>query len=331
MNRTWMVICVVLLCVACTQTPATRTLTLAAYTVPKDVYQEVLIPGFKTFWYKQTGEKIAVAASFVGSGAQSRAICNGFAADVAALSLAVDITRLQEHHLITHDWTRIHQGFVTNSLVVICHRPGNPKHITGWQDLADKALEIVYANPRTSGGAMWNICAIYGAGLQQHSGDTLSAYSLLKAIQRKVKVMDKSARAALTTYDHGIGDVLLTYEHEAILRAKAKPFPYVIADATILIQNPLAVVDVYADQHGNRDLAEAFVQYLFSQEAQQAFAEFGFRPVHPEVKQAFAAKFPTPAGQFTIADLGGWARVRQTIFSDTGIWSRIMAELADEH
>ncbi|MBN1224462.1 MAG: sulfate ABC transporter substrate-binding protein [Candidatus Aminicenantes bacterium] len=313
------------------------TLTLGAYTVPKEAYEKEIIPAFKKFWMEKTGQNVKFAESYIASGAQARAIVAGFEADIAALSLEKDVNELKINGLITHNWKDAKfGGFITHSVVAIAFRPGNPKNIEDWQDLTKKGVEVLYPNPKTSGGAMWDINAIYGAGLKTSEAekglpDKEAAKKLLKSIQRNVKVMDKSGRASVTTFENGIGDVLVTYENEVLLRIKqGRDIGYVIPRATILIENPIAVIDKNVDKHGNRELAQAFVDFAVSREAQRAFAKYGFRPVDEEVAAEFAQQYPVPDLLFDIEYLGGWERVYEEIFGAKGIWSAILEELAHE-
>lgn len=313
------------------------TIVLGAYTVPKDVYQNAVIPAFKKMWKEKTGQEVEFQESYMASGAQSRTIAAGFEADVAALSLEQDIQRLVEKGLINHDWkAKKYGGFVTRSVVVMAYRPGNPRQIKEWHDLTKKDIDVIYPSPKTSGGAMWFVNAIYGAGLkisEQQKGriDPGFARELLKGIQRRVKVMDKSGRASVTTFENGFGDVLLTYENEALLREKqGKDFPFIIPGATILIENPIALVDKYADKHGHRKAAEAFIDFVLSKDAQRMFADYGFRPVAEEVSKEFADRYPVPGQLFDIHFLGGWNRVAKDIYGPEGLWPLIIQELARE-
>ena len=313
------------------------TLTLGAYTVPKEAYQKEIIPAFKAYWKQKTGKDVRFEESYIASGAQSRAIAGGFEADIAALSLERDLDRLMEAGLITHDWKENpYQGFVTRSVVVIAHRPENPKKIRNWIDLTRKGVNVLYPSPKTSGGAMWCINAIYGAGLkltEMNVGRKDEDYArwLLKSIQKRVKVMDKSGRASVTTFENGVGDALLTYENEALLRQKeGKAFPFIIPDETILIENPVALIDKNVDRHQNREVAEAFVQFLYTEKAQQAFAEYGFRPVDKGVAKAFIEKYPVPKHLFDVSYLGGWGKLEEGLFGTNGIWAGIVEEIVNE-
>ena len=289
------------------------TLVFAAYTVPKEVYQRAIIPAFKKYWKEKTGQDVSFQESYEASGAQSRAIAAGLEADIAALSLEKDISRLKDAGLITHDWkNNKYKGFVTNSLTVIAYRPGNPKNIKGWDDLTRNDVDVIYPSPKTSGGAMWFVNAIYGAGLKMSAEkngkkDPQAARQLLKSIQRRVKVMDKSGRASVTTFENGVGDVLLTYEDEALLRQQqGKDFPFLIPDATILIENPIALIDKNVDKHKTRQAAEAFIEFVHTMSAQRSFAQYGLRPVDAAAAAEFKEKFPVPPYLFDTAFLGGW-------------------------
>lgn len=314
---------------------ADRELMLAIYSVPKEAYENKLIPAFKQHWKQLTGQDIRVRSSYGASGAQARAIIGGFEADVAALSVEGDVDQIAKAGLITHEWRKgADHGNVSASVVAFGVRKGNPKNIKTWEDLTKPGVEVLYPNPKTSGGAMWDIIAIYGAGLKladpkQGSADAQAAV-LLKRIQKNVKVMDKSGRESVTTFERGVGDVIVTYENELLPRVKSgRPMELVLPAETILIENPAAIVDRNVDKHKVRDIAEAFVAFLHSEDAQRAFAEYDFRtvPVIPAGGQPGKA-FPQPAHLFTITELGGWDKVASLLFGPQGLWTRAVEELA---
>ncbi len=309
----------------------TREVLLAAYSVPKEVYEKRIIPAFLHQWKQRTGETIQVRSSFAASGAQARAIVGGLEADIAALSLESDLQQLVQAGLVTHEWKLgPEHGIVTTSLVALGVRKGNPKTIQGWEDLARSGVEVLYPSPKTSGGAMWDIIAIYGAGLQlgnkkglPESASRDYAVDLISRIQGNVKVMDKSGRESVTTFERGVGDVIITYENELLPRiAQGRPYEVVYPAETVVVENPVALVDRNADRHQVRDIAEAFVTFLHGEEAQQAFAAFGFRPTNDAIARSTAATFAHPPHVFTIASLGGWDRVFAALFGPHGAWTK---------
>ncbi|WP_447972305.1 sulfate ABC transporter substrate-binding protein [Nitrospira sp. Kam-Ns4a] len=308
-------------------------LVLAIYSVPKEAYEKRLIPAFRRLWKQRTGQDVRIRSSYGASGAQARAILGGFEADIAVLSVESDLDQLAKAGLITHDWRKQpHRGMVTASVVALGVRKGNPKGIRTWEDLAKPGVAVLYPNPKTSGGAMWDVVAIYGAGLRlapdKGSAEAFAA-SLLTRIQKNVKVMDKSGRESVTTFERGVGDVVVTYENELLPRIRSgRPYELIVPAETVLIENPAALVDRNVDRHGVRPVAEAFLAFLHSPEAQRAFLELGFRPVDPSVAGPEAAAFPRPARLFTVADLGGWEKVATRLFGPQGIWTRTVEELA---
>ena len=318
-----------------TQAQKGRTLILGAYTVPKEAYQQEIIPAFQAYWKAKTGEEIRFEESYTASGAQARAIIGGFEADVAALSLEGDLEKVVEAGFITHNWKDTpYSGMVSKSVVVIGYRPGNPKKVQDWEDLIKPGIEVIYPNPKTSGGAMWCVNAIYGAGLKMTEvrtshPDTAYARDLLFKIQKNVKVMDKSGRESVTTFERGVGDVILTYENEALLRQmEGRDFPFIVPRATILIENPIAVVDRNVNKHGTRDVAEAFVEFCLTEQAQRSFAKFGLRPVMKSVAEEFTDKFPQPELLFDITYLGGWDKVLADVYGPEGVWTKAVEAAA---
>jgi sulfate/thiosulfate-binding protein len=282
------------------------TLSLVAYSTPREAYEEI-IPAFQE---TDGGQGYDFDQSYASSGEQSRAVEAGLAADVVAFSLEPDITRLIDAGLVDADWNQNeYNGMVTDSVVVFAVRPGNPKGIQTWDDLLQEGVEVITPNPFTSGGAQWNIMAAYGAQIEQGKSDEEAIDYLRDLFLNHVPVQDKSARESLQTFAGGKGDVLLAYENEAIFAQQAgQELDYVVPEETILIENPVAVVNT--SEHP--ETAQAFVDYLYTPEAQTVFAEKGYRPVVPEVLSQF--DYPEPPGLFTIADLGGWPGVRTRFF-----------------
>lgn len=314
------------------------TLTIGSYTVNKEVFQKEILPKFRNYIKKLNGTTVKFEESYQASGAQSRAIAAGFQSDVATLSLEEDIERLVQSGLVSQDWkSKPHSGFVSNSVVAFAVRKGNPKNIKDWEDLTRDDVDVLYPNPQTSGGAMWCVNAIYGAGLkisEKRMGkpDPQFAENLLERIQKRVKVMDKSGRESYTTFERGIGDVAVTYENEVLLRLKngANDVEVIVPEATILIQNPAAVVTAYASKHGVLDVANLFVDFLHSKQSQRAFAEYGFRPVDPEVEQEVKNRYTAPTMLFDVKYLGGWKKVREDIYGKSGVFTKILERVARE-
>jgi len=308
-------------------------LILGAYTTPREAYQE-LIPIFQKQWKDKTGQDVVFEESYLGSGAQSRAIVEGFEADVAALSLEADINRIEKANLITHDWKDgPTKGMVSDSVVSFAVRPGNPKNIKDWADLAQPGLEILTPNPKTSGGAMWNILALYGAAKRGFidgvpKDDDAAAQEFLLKVLNNVTVMDKGARESITNFEKGVGDVAITYENEVLVGQKSgQNYDLVIPSSSILIENPVAVVDSYVDKHGTREVAEAFVAFLFTREAQEVLAKYGLRSVDPEVLKATASQYPELKDQFTIDYFGGWDKATPDFFGDNGIFPKVVSQI----
>jgi sulfate/thiosulfate-binding protein len=309
------------------------TLILGAYTTPREAYGKAILPAFQKYWKEKTGKTVEFQESYQGSGAQSRAIVGGFEADIAALSLAGDIDKIAEAGLITHDWKgKPNGGMVSDSIVVIAVREGNPKGIKDWPDLAAQGLNILTPDPKTSGGAMWNINAVYGAALRGYAGvpkdDREAAQEFLKSIFRNVSIMDKGARESITNFEKGVGDVALTYENEVLVgRESGQKYEYVIPRSTILIENPVAIIDKNVDKHGVREAAEGFVEFLLSKEAQRAYAKHGLRPVDKDVAREVEAQYPRVEDLWTIDYLGGWDKVIKEIYGPQGIYTRMYESL----
>jgi len=280
-------------------------LTLVAYSTPEEAYKE-LIPAFNK---TPEGNGVGFSQSYAASGEQSRAVEGGLPADVVEFSLEPDITRLVDAGLVEKDWNQNeYKGMVTDSVVVFMVRKGNPKNIKTWDDLVTGDVEVLEPNPFTSGGAKWNIMAAYGAQLEQGKSPE-EATQYLAELFKNVPVLDKSARESLQTFSSGKGDVLLGYENEAILaQQKGEELDYIVPDQTLLIENPIAVVNEAKDPN----LAQSFVDFLYTPEAQEIFVSKGYRPVVEGT--AGADKFPKPPGLFDITKFGGWDRVNSEFF-----------------
>jgi len=309
-------------------------LKIGAYSVVREVFHEGLLPAFAAKWRAETGREVRFEESYSASGAQARSIASGFDADLAILSHSGDMELLVEAGKVDPDWDAgPDRGVLTHSLVVIGHRPGNPKSIHDWDDLAAPGVGVLYPDPKTSGGARWNLNAIYGSAwlrareANPDNPDLASTRDLLAGVQGNVVNMDHSGRRSMANFsEHGTGDAVVTYENELRLRAKeGDPIPYVIPPATLLIESPAAVVEKSVARHGNRAVVEAFLDFLRSPEGQTIFAEYGFRPINPASASA-TADWPQPQTVFTMADLGGWEKVRKELYAADGLWTTIAAE-----
>jgi sulfate transport system substrate-binding protein len=282
-------------------------ISLVAYSTPREAYEE-LLPAFQE---TDAGAGAQFSESYGSSGEQSRAIEAGLPADVVEFSLEPDMARLVDAGLVAAGWNQNeYDGFVTESVVVLVVRKGNPEGIEGWAGLVEPGVEVIEPNPFTSGGAKWNIMAAYGAQLRQGATEE-QAKAYLADLFANVPVQDKSAREALQTFVGGKGDVLLSYENEAIAAQQAgEEVDYIVPAETILIQNPLAVTEEAVPD------AQGFYDFLYTPEAQAIFVSKGYRPVVDGV--AGADQFPTPTDLFTIDDLGGWERVNAEFFDPDG-------------
>ena len=296
-------------------------LSLVAYSTPQVVYDEI-IPEFRK---TEAGNGVAFRESFGASGDQSRAVESGLAADIVAFSLEPDMTRLVDAGLVDKNWAQTaHKGLISRSVVAFTVRKGNPKNIRTWDDLLKPGVKVLTPNPFTSGGAKWNLLAGYGAKSGGGENPEAGLAYLRELITKHVQVQDKSAREALQNFTSGTGDVLISYENEAITaQRKGQKVDYVVPEQTILIENPIAVVNTSKSP----EQAKAFLDFALSATGQQKFVEWGYRPVDDALLERNASKFPTPKGLFTIRDLGGWSKVNDEFFDpDKGSVAKIEEE-----
>jgi sulfate/thiosulfate-binding protein len=296
------------------------TLSLVAYSTPQAAYEKIIAAFQKT----DAGKNVKFTQSYGASGDQSRAVEAGLPADFVMFSLETDMTRLVDAGIVDADWNSDeYKGNITDSVVALVTRKGNPDGIKDWPDLLKKDVEVITPNPFSSGGARWNIMGAYGAQIQGGKSEA-EAEKFLADMLANVPVQDDSARAALQTFTGGKGDVLISYENEAIFAAQnGQDLDYVVPDSTLLIENPAAITN--NSKHPKQ--AQAFLDFVHSDEAQKIFAENGYRPV---VKGADTGgqDFADPSGLFTIADLGGWADVTTKFFdADKGIVTDIERNL----
>jgi sulfate transport system substrate-binding protein len=278
-------------------------LSLVAYSTPKEAYEQI-IPAFAR---TPAGSGVTFSQSYGNSGDQARAVIAGLPTDVAALSLEPDVTKLVDEQLVAEDWNATPtKGIVTRSVVALAVRPGNPKRIRGWADLVRPGIEVLTPNPFTSGGARWNVMAAYGAQIEQGSSEA-DAVAYLERLFKNVVVQDKSARESLQSFTGGKGDVLISYENEAITaQQKGEKLEYVIPDETILIENPIAATTTADDK------AKAFIAFATSAPAQRIFAQKGYRSVIDALVDR--RRYPKPPKQFDITKFGGWPAVMRKFF-----------------
>ncbi len=287
--------------------PSTQ-LALVGYSTPKKAYDALT----SAFAQTSAGKGVSFSQSFGASGSQSRAVDSGQPADVVAFSTTPDMTRLVKDKIVSSSWNaNPQQGFSSDSVVVMVVRKGDPKHITGWDDLVKPGVDVITPNPATSGSARWNIMAAYGAQLKEGKSPAQALAYVRTLLTKNVSVQDSSASAALQTFTSGKGDVLLDYESDAIAAEKAGDnVQYIIPKQTILIQTPIAVTT----KSSHQTQAKAFLAYQWSPAGQTIWAQQGYRPIVTSVAKQFASKFPTPPQLFAIGFLGGWTKVKDEFF-----------------
>jgi len=286
---------------------------------------------FTKYWKAQTGEDVTIDTSNGGSGKQARAVIDGLEADVVTLALAYDIDAIADKAgSIDKNWqSRLdHNSAPYTSTIVFLVRKGNPKGIKDWKDLIKGDVQVITPNPKTSGGARWNYLAAWAYALKQPGGNDESAKAFVAELFKHVPVLDTGARGATTTFvQRGIGDVLLAWENEAFLAQKAlgpDQFEIVVPSLSIKAEPPVALVDKVVDKHGTRKVAEAYLKYLYSPEAQELVAENFYRPTDPAVAAKHKADFPE-IPLVTIDEFGGWAKAQATHFADGGVFDQIYA------
>ncbi|ANZ27663.1 MULTISPECIES: sulfate ABC transporter substrate-binding protein [Rhodococcus] len=289
------------------------TINLYAYAVPKPGFDK-LIPAFQA---TEEGADVEFQQSYGASGDQSRKVKDGAEADFVNFSVEPDITRLVDAGLVEADWNSgPYNGIPFGSVVTIVVREGNPKNITDWDDLLQPGLEVVTPNPFSSGSAKWNLLAPYAAKSDGGANPQAGLDYVTTLVNEHVKIQPKSGREATEAFLQGSGDVLLSYENEALfIERNGDPVEHVTPPTTFKIENPAAVLT----NSKNAEKARAFADFLYTPQAQRLWAEAGFRPVDPAVAEEFAADFPQPAKLWTIADLGGWKAVDEQLFkAETG-------------
>ena len=314
---------------------AAEALLNVSYDPTRELYKAIN-PAFTEEWKAKTGEDIQVQASHGGSGAQARAVIEGLNADVVTLALAADIDAIaKKSGKIAEDWQKRlpnNSAPYTSTIVFLVHK-GNPKKIRDWDDLAKTGVAVVTPNPKTSGGARWNYLGAWAYGLKKFGGDEDKTRDFVKAIYQNAPVLDTGARGATITFaQRGIGDVLIAWENEAFLAQKefgADKFEIVTPPQSILAEPPVAVVDANADAKGNRKLAEAYLNFLYTPAAQAIIAKNFYRPAHPEFASKEDLKKFHKINFVTIdKDFGGWAAAQKKHFADGGIFDQIQTKPA---
>ncbi len=297
-----------------------------SYDPTRELYNAVNA-AFAKQWEAKTGQKVTIEQSHGGSGKQARAVIDGLEADVVTLALAYDIEAIVKAGLINPDWaTRLpNKAAPYTSTIVFLVRKGNPKGIKDWSDLVKPGVEVITPNPKTSGGARWNYLAAWGYGLQHNGGDAAKAQAYVGDVFAHVPVLDSGARGATTTFvERGIGDVLLAWENEALLAVKklgADKVELVVPSVSILAEPPVAIVDDVVDKRGTREVATAYLQFLYSPEGQKLAAQNFYRP-----RDAAAVTEGTFAEVklFTIDDtFGGWQKAQPAHFDDGGVFDTL--------
>jgi sulfate/thiosulfate transport system substrate-binding protein len=299
-----------------------------SYDPTRELYQDVNT-AFAKEWKAKTGDTVKIKQSHGGSGKQARAVIDGLEADVVTLGLAYDIDAIAERGLVNKDWQKrlAHNATPYSSTIVFLVRKGNPKGIKDWNDLVKPGVAVITPNPKTSGGARWNHLAAYGYALRQPGGSDATAREFLKKLYKNVPVLDSGARGATTTFvERGIGDVLIAWENEALLAIKElgpDKVEIVAPSVSILAEPPVAVVDKVVDKRGTRKVAEAYLNFLYTDQAQAIIAKNYYRPGIEKEAKKYAAQFPN-VKLFKITDVAGdWTTAQKTHFADGGVFDQI--------
>ncbi|MDZ7288689.1 MAG: sulfate ABC transporter substrate-binding protein [candidate division KSB1 bacterium] len=304
------------------------TLLNVSYDPTREFYQE-FNAAFAKYWQERTGQIVNIRQSHGGSSKQARAVIDGLQADVVTLALAYDVEAIAEQAgLLPKDWQKrlAYNSAPYTSTLAFLVRKGNPKRIKDWDDLVKPGISVITPNPKTSGVARWNYLAAWGYALKRNNGDETKAKEFITRLYQNVPVLDSGARGATTTFvERGIGDVLINWENELLLMKKlyGDQFEVVAPSISILAEPTVALVDKYADKHGTRAVAQAYLEYLYSEQGQEIAAQNFYRPHSPTVAARYASQFPK-INLFTIGEVfGGWQTAHKAHFADGGIFDQI--------
>jgi sulfate transport system substrate-binding protein len=300
-----------------------------SYDPTRELYREYN-ETFARYWKSRTGETITIQQSHGGSGKQARSVIDGLEADVVTLALAYDIDAIAENgKLLPPDWqARLpNNSSPYTSTIVFLVRAGNPKGIRDWADLVKPGVSVITPNPKTSGGARWNYLAAWGYALRKNNGQEAKAREFVAALYKNVPVLDSGARGSTTTFaQRGLGDVFISWENEALLAVRefaGVKLEVVVPSVSILAEPPVALIDKVADKRRTREVAEAYLRYLYSREGQELAAKHFYRPRRAEVAKKYARQFPR-INVFTVDEVfGGWQRAQRTHFNDGGVFDQI--------
>ena len=307
---------------------ADREILNVSYDPTRELYKE-FNEVFIKHWKEETGETISIKQSHGGAGKQARAIIDGLEGDVATLALAYDLDAISEKTgIIQPDWqSRLPNNAAPyTSTIVLLVRAGNPKGIKDWDDLVKPGVEVITPNPKTSGGARWNYLAAWAFAKNKYGSDA-KAQEFVTKLYRNVPVMDSGARGSTTTFvQRGIGDVFLSWENEAFLAINElgkDKFEIIVPSVSILAEPPVTVLDKNADKHGTRDIAEAYLKFLYTPQGQELAGKHYYRPTDPKVAKKYAGKFPKVNLVAVDEEFGGWQKAQKTHFNDGGIFDQI--------
>src|SRR5262245_28799150 len=328
MSRVSKVLSSIVLAASVAAPAAAQELLNVSYDPTRELYQE-LNAAFVKQWTAKTGKTVVIQQSHGGSSKQARAVIDGLDADVVTLALAYDIDAVAEAGLLPRDWQKRlpNNSSPYTSTIVFLVRKGNPKGIKDWGDLVRPGVQVITPNPKTSGGARWNYLAAWAYALKQPGGSDAKAKEFVTALFKNVPVLDSGARGATTTFvQRGIGDVLLAWENEAFLSIKElgpDKVDVVVPSLSILAEPPVAIVDKVVDKKGTRAVAQAYLEYLYTPEAQEIAAKNYYRPRLDAVAKKYAASFPRPSLVTIDTVCGGWQQAQKKFFADGGVFDQI--------